>query len=78
MQKSNDHKNEPAGSEINQPLTAIANYAQACRRVLEKDPTSPKLSGSLQKISDQAIRAGDIIQKLRDFINQREIARRTR
>lgn len=58
--------------EINQPLTAISNYAQASRRLLETEPASPKLAGALQKISDQALRAGDIIRKLRDFIKQRE------
>lgn len=58
--------------EINQPLTAIANYAQASRKLLDSDPASPKLAGALQKISEQAIRAGDIIRKLRDFIKQRE------
>jgi len=58
--------------EINQPLTAIANYAQACRRLIDTDPTSPKLTGALHKISNQALRAGDIIRKLREFIKQRE------
>lgn len=58
--------------EINQPLTAITNYAQASRRLLETDPLSPKLAGALQKISEQTLRAGDIIRKLRDFIKQRE------
>ena len=58
--------------EINQPLTAIANYAQASRRLLESDPASPRLLEALQKISTQAIRAGDIIRQLRDFIKQRE------
>ncbi len=58
--------------EINQPLTAIANYALACRRLFDTDPTSPKLADALVKISDQALRAGDIIRKLRDFIKQRE------
>ena len=61
--------------EINQPLTAIANYALACRRLLDKDPASPGLQLSLQKISDQTFRAAEVIRKLRSFVKRSESER---
>ncbi len=61
--------------EINQPLTAIANYALACRRLLDIDPASPKLPLSLQKISDQTFRAAEVIRKLRGFVKRGESER---
>lgn len=58
--------------EINQPLSAIANYAQACRRMFTANPTSPKLPRALEQITEQALRAGEIIHKLRTFVKQGE------
>ncbi len=58
--------------EINQPLTAIATYAQACRRLLEQKKADPEtLDSTLQKIGMQAQRAGEVIRRLRDFIKKR-------
>lgn len=55
--------------EINQPLAAISNYAQGMRRLLEHDGmTADKLIPVLDKLSVQANRAGDIIHRLRAFI----------
>lgn len=52
--------------ELNQPLTAIANYAQACVRLLAKPGAdTAELSQALQEIAAQAVRAGDIIRRLR-------------
>jgi two-component system sensor kinase FixL len=52
--------------EINQPLTAVINYAQACERLLRlPDADLEEVRGALQQISAQAIRAGDIIKRLR-------------
>jgi two-component system, LuxR family, sensor kinase FixL len=54
--------------EINQPLTAIANYAQACDRMLgNPNPDIPEIQGALQEITAQAVRAGELIHRLRAF-----------
>jgi two-component system sensor kinase FixL len=52
--------------ELNQPLTAIANYAQACTRLLARPDTDPtELRQALAEITAQAARAADIIRRLR-------------
>jgi two-component system, LuxR family, sensor kinase FixL len=52
--------------ELNQPLTAVANYAQACERLLGlPDPDIQEIRDALVQITEQAVRAGDIIRKLR-------------
>jgi len=52
--------------ELNQPLTAVANYAQACDRLLAlADPDIAEVREALQQITVQAVRAGDMIRKLR-------------
>jgi two-component system, LuxR family, sensor kinase FixL len=52
--------------ELNQPLTAVANYAQACDRLLGlPDPDIEEIRGALKQITAQAVRAGDIIRRLR-------------
>jgi two-component system, LuxR family, sensor kinase FixL len=62
--------------EINQPLTAIAAYANACRRLLERGAEEPvELVRILDKISSQAQRAGQVIQRLRDMIRKRDSRR---
>ena len=52
--------------ELNQPLTAVANYAQACDRLLGlPDPDIGEIREALKQITAQAVRAGDIIRRLR-------------
>ena len=52
--------------ELNQPLTAIATYAQACERLLTRPLTDPSdLAEALRQITAQALRAADIIRRLR-------------
>jgi two-component system sensor kinase FixL len=59
--------------ELNQPLTAIINYLEASRRLLERQATPAGKAGELMaKASDQASRAGQIIQHLRRFIAKGE------
>lgn len=60
--------------ELNQPLSAIANYVQGCRRMLEKldDEHAGRLRGALDETARQAIRAGDIIRHLREFVTRGE------
>ncbi|MCG8414676.1 MAG: PAS domain S-box protein [Pseudomonadales bacterium] len=59
--------------EVNQPLTAISNYAQAGTRLLnaDSDQTEEVLS-ALSKISNQAIRAGEIIRGLRSWVRDQD------
>ncbi|MBS0421216.1 MAG: PAS domain S-box protein [Proteobacteria bacterium] len=52
--------------ELNQPLAAIATYAHACDRLLGgADPDVEEVQGALKQIAEQAVRAGNIIRKLR-------------
>jgi two-component system sensor kinase FixL len=56
--------------EINQPLTAINNYLRGCHRLLERvegEPV-PALRDALARAADQALRAGQIIRRLREFV----------
>ena len=55
--------------EINQPLIAIQNYAQAARRRLQGDvDETPKLIELVAKIGGQAERAGAITQRVRSLV----------
>jgi two-component system sensor kinase FixL len=64
--------------ELNQPLSAIANYLKGSRRLLEdnSDEQSTMLRDAVDKAADQAIRAGQIIRRLRDFVTRGESERR--
>ena len=64
--------------EINQPLSAIANYMKGSRRLLEgsTDEQSAILRDVMGKAADQALRAGQIIRRLRDFVARGESERR--
>lgn len=59
--------------ELNQPLSAIANYLNGAKRLLSPDaPTDPKAIDAVEKAAAQALRAGDIIRRLRDFLSRGE------
>jgi two-component system sensor kinase FixL len=59
--------------EINQPLAAIATYAQACRRLITADNADlDTIAVVLEKINTQAQRAGDVIRRLRSFFKKRK------
>ena len=59
--------------EVNQPLIAIQNYAQAARRRLQSENDAvPKLIELVTKIEGQAERAGDITQHVRALVNHDE------
>ncbi len=63
--------------ELNQPLTAVINYVQACRRLLQ---SGASLEGSrvpefMNKAVDQAHRAGEIISHLRGFVTRGDSVR---
>ena len=60
--------------EINQPLSAIATYAQAAKRVLQKpDPDIALLEDVYGKIDQQARRAGQVIDNLRKLIRKQAV-----
>ncbi len=63
--------------EINQPLTAIANYLKGCRRILQRMDGSevPMLEGAVNQAAEQALRAGQVIRHLREFVTRGEIER---
>jgi two-component system sensor kinase FixL len=62
--------------EVNQPLTAIATYAQACQRLIgANDFTQEDIETALEHISTQALRAGEVIRRLRTFVKNREVRR---
>ncbi len=64
--------------ELNQPLSALANYLQGSRRLLEdrEDGNARLVRDALGKAADQALRAGEIIRRLRDFVARGETERR--
>jgi two-component system sensor kinase FixL len=58
--------------EVNQPLTAIANYAHACHRLIDSGNIGDnETKATLERISKQAIRAGAIIHSLKDLSEKR-------
>jgi len=59
--------------ELNQPLSAIANYLNGARRLLEREASGdPRAVEAVDKAAEQALRAGDIIRRLRDFLARGE------
>ena len=64
--------------ELNQPLSAIANYMKGSRRLLESssDERSVMIRDAVDKAAEQAMRAGQIIRRLRDFVARGESERR--
>jgi len=63
--------------ELNQPLTAIATNARACVRMLDSDrspaePPSEQCADVMERIGDQAERAGEVIRQIRRFVRKEE------
>jgi two-component system sensor kinase FixL len=63
--------------ELNQPLTAVINYVQACRRLTrpDREPNPAKVQDLMDKAVAQAERAGEIVRRLRTFIGKGETER---
>jgi two-component system sensor kinase FixL len=58
--------------ELNQPLTAVANYCESARDLLTDDPDGETLNmirDALDDAAQQAVRAGQIVRRLRDFMS---------
>lgn len=61
--------------ELNQPLTAVANYLEASRDLLDSpDPEMKEiLREALTEAARQAVRAGEIVRKLRSYVSRGEV-----
>jgi two-component system sensor kinase FixL len=64
--------------ELNQPLAAISNYMKGSRRLLagSSDPNTSKIENAMDRAAEQALRAGQIIRRLRDFVSRGESEKR--
>ncbi len=58
--------------EVNQPLTAISNYVNACRRFVTTG-NHGQVQVALERIADQTNRAGEIVLRIRDFVKKRDV-----
>jgi signal transduction histidine kinase len=64
--------------ELTQPLGAIANYAAGCRRRMETTSGVPaEMVEVVDRIGREALRAGAIIRRLREFLQKAEPRRAT-
>jgi two-component system sensor kinase FixL len=65
--------------EINQPLSAIANYLQGCGRLIDgiEHPNAQKIHDALAETTHQTLRAGQIIRRLREFVARGETEKRS-
>jgi two-component system sensor kinase FixL len=61
--------------EVNQPLTAISNYVNACRRLI-KTGDQERIQSALQRITDQNNRTRGIVERIRDFVKKRDVQMR--
>ena len=62
--------------ELNQPLSAIANYLKGSKMLLDRDaPPHARIADAVDKAADEALRAGQIIRRLRDFVARGETER---
>jgi two-component system sensor kinase FixL len=60
--------------ELNQPLGAIANYAEGCLVVLDSpQPPVDEIRGALEKLLATTLRAGQIIKRIRRFVTRHEL-----
>ncbi|MBL6933421.1 MAG: PhnD/SsuA/transferrin family substrate-binding protein, partial [Rhodospirillales bacterium] len=59
--------------ELNQPLAAIINYARGCiRRIEKKQCNNEMIMETLDQVTQQATRAGEIIKHIRAFVRKDE------
>lgn len=60
--------------ELNQPLSAIANYAHGCTRLMRglEEETAVRIREALEETANQSLRAGQIIKHLREFVTKGE------
>ncbi len=64
--------------EVNQPLTAVTNYARVARRMLDqRDIDREKLNLLLDKLDAQCVRASEVIQRLRGYVKKPDAGNQT-
>ncbi len=64
--------------ELNQPLTAIINYANGCSRLIRRDPgAAEELERAIGLIGNDAHRAAEIIRRLREFLRYGDLRSET-
>ena len=62
--------------ELNQPLTATANYVRAALRLLgTPEPNLDRIRQAMNLAVDQTLRSGEIIRRLRAFVARGEVLR---
>ena len=62
--------------ELNQPLAAISNYMQGClHRIAQPELDKRGIEEAMHQVARQAERAGQIIRRLRNFVDKREPTR---
>jgi two-component system sensor kinase FixL len=62
--------------ELNQPLTATANYVRAAVRLLAlPEPDLERIREAMNHTVEQTLRSGEIIRRLRSFVTRGEVAR---
>ena len=60
--------------ELNQPLTAIDNYARGALARLRRGEADPReLAEVMERVSEQALRAGDLIRRVRSFARRASV-----
>jgi two-component system sensor kinase FixL len=62
--------------ELNQPLSATANFIAAARMLIEEGASGERVADLLHMAEEQTQRSGDIIRRLRDFLAKRDIEMR--
>jgi len=64
--------------ELNQPLTATANYVRAALRLLASpEPNLDRVRQAMNHAVEQTLRSGEIIRRLRAFVSRGEVARQS-
>jgi len=62
--------------QVNQPLTAVACYVQTCLSYLDADqPDLAQLRNVLNKSYQQALKAGEVIHHMREFVTFKTLHR---
>ncbi|MGF1551814.1 MAG: nitrogen regulation protein NR(II) [Paracoccaceae bacterium] len=56
--------------EVNQPLTAIANFASAARRAIETGGATEIAVAHLDHVAEEARRAGEIVRRMRRMVDR--------
>ena len=61
--------------EVNQPLTAINNYLSVAGKMAARGSSAADMGDVVQRAGEQALRAGQIIKRMRSFVERTEDVR---